>query len=196
MANLPENTKYKTLGSAVQPGLANIANIVKSLPAKRVDTSKYQSMANNISPNQGISSAPSNMKQTSNLGRVSVGYGGSTRYESFHPGVDIANKIGTPLPSFTTGVVTDVKTGFKQGDKGYGNYVIITDPQGNQHRYSHLNQEFVQIGQEVNRGAIFGTMGNTGSTYSPSGKGTGSHLDYRVKDLYNKYMNPSVFVGS
>lgn len=128
-----------------------------------------------------------------NLGTLTTDYGGSTKYEKFHPGVDVANKIGTNIPAFTGGKVTQVTSGYKQGDKGYGNSVVVVDDQGNKHRYSHLYKAWVKVGQTIKPGQVLGAMGNTGSTYSTSG-GTGSHLDYRVVDAYNKYVNPYKFI--
>jgi murein DD-endopeptidase MepM/ murein hydrolase activator NlpD len=188
MAGIPENTSYKTLASAIRPGLKNIARTISSLPSKSVNVSKYSSIPASMSM-----ARPTKTVSTS-LGSVTTPYGGSTRYERFHPALDIANKIGTPIPSFVPGKVTEIATGKKQGQKGYGNYVIVTDQQGNKHRYSHLNNAYVSLGQQVGRGTIIGAMGNTGSTYSTSG-GTGSHLDYRVKNLYGKYMDPTLFIN-
>jgi murein DD-endopeptidase MepM/ murein hydrolase activator NlpD len=51
------------------------------------------------------------------------------------------------------------------------------------------------VGQSVNKGQQIGSMGNTGQTYSLSG-GTGSHLDYRIVDMYGKYVNPYKFISS
>ena len=128
------------------------------------------------------------------LGVRTTPYGGSTRVENVHPGIDIANKIGTPIPAFTGGVVSQVVDGKKQDMKGgYGNYVIVTDPNGNQHRYSHLSGDFVQVGQKVTQGQKIGEMGNTGAAYSTSG-GTGSHLDYRIKSAAGKYLNPNSYI--
>ena len=124
-----------------------------------------------------------------NLGTETVDYGGSTNFEKFHPGVDIGNKRGTPIPSFTGGVVTEIVTDKKKGDKGYGNYVIVQDEKGAKHRYSHLYKTNVKIGDKVSKGYSIGEMGNTGSTYSNSG-GDGTHLDYRIQDAYKKYVNP------
>ena len=45
------------------------------------------------------------------LGKITVPYGGSTRYEQFHPGVDIANAKGTPIKAPASGVVTDAVGG-------------------------------------------------------------------------------------
>jgi len=45
------------------------------------------------------------------LGTVTTPYGGMTKYEGFHKGVDVANKKGTPIPAFASGVVTKVMNG-------------------------------------------------------------------------------------
>lgn len=181
MADLQAQNKYKT--DAVDYGKVMRAmtnNAIRTSQAakkyrskKAVDVSKYTPVANSIKK----------------IGVVTTPYGGSTKYEKFHPGIDIANKIGTPLYSTTGGKVSQVVSGKKQGDPGYGNYVEVVDAKGNRHRYSHLANSYVNVGDIVKQGQIYGTMGNTGSTYSTSG-GTGSHLDYRIWDMYNKYVNP------
>ncbi len=140
-------------------------------------------------------STPEMAANVGSLGKITTRPGESTRYEKNHPGIDIANVIGTKLPAFTGGAVTGVKKGQHQGSPGYGNYVIITDKNGNKHRYSHLDNSLVKIGDKVKPGQIIGTMGNTGQTYSLSG-GTGSHLDYRILNAYGKYVDPSVFINS
>lgn len=141
--------------------------------------------------------APISQKYSSlnQMGTVTTPYGGKTRLEKFHPGLDVANDIGTPIPAFAPGVVVDAATGKKQGDAAYGNYVVIKDAQGNLHRYSHLSNEYVKVGDVVQKGQTLGAMGNTGQSYSTSG-GTGSHLDYRIKTAANKYLNPNTFVNS
>lgn len=185
---LKETTQYKNYSEMMKPLAAAATNIGKTLPQKKsFDASKYSGLSSNVGMQSNIQ-APS-----SGLGTITTPYGGSTKYEKFHPGVDIANKAGTKLPSFTGGTVTGVVAGTKQGDKGYGNYVIVTDAQGNQHRYSHLLDSYVKVGQPINKGAVIGSLGNTGQTYSVTG-GDGSHLDYRVKDIYNKYINPYKFI--
>lgn len=149
---------------------------------KNLNTKNYEA-PNNYAPSQ------------SGLGSITTQYGGSTNYEKFHPAVDIANKMGTPIPAFKGGTVVEVSTGKKQGDKGYGNYVIIKDGEGNKWRYSHLKDEYVKMGQVIPQGSVLGTMGNTGSTYSNSG-GDGTHLDLRVMNAYNKYINPTPYITS
>jgi len=123
------------------------------------------------------------------LGNVTTPYGGKTREESFHQGIDVANKNGTPIPSMSDGVVSNVVTGRKNGDNNFGNQVEIKDNQGNTHTYSHLKDVMVKPGQQVKEGQVTMTMGDTGASYSPS-LGDSSHLDYRVRDAYLKYRDP------
>lgn len=130
----------------------------------------------------------------SSMGTITTPFGGSTKFESFHPGIDIANKIGTSIKAFAPGIVKEVISGLKQGDKGYGNYIVVEDPFGNKHRYSHLSQSFVRVGSPVRAGTNIGTMGTTGSTYSTSG-GTGSHLDYRIRTAAGRYLNPYEYLS-
>lgn len=128
-------------------------------------------------------------------GRITTPFGGSTTQEPFHPAVDIANKMGTPIPSTVKGVVTMADYGHKQGENNFGNSVIVTDADGNQHRYSHMNQGYVKMGQPVAQGQPIGEFGNTGATYSPSGMGDGTNLDYRIVDAYGQYKNPMLYLG-
>jgi murein DD-endopeptidase MepM/ murein hydrolase activator NlpD len=197
MANLKENQLYSPANESFSS--SGIAGAAKSImnsslgspkrvgisPAARSVSSNIQSMKTQGGPAAGMST---------NLGPVTVPYGGSTRYESFHPGIDIAAQIGTPAKAYAGGRVSEVVTGKKQGDKGYGNYVIVTDEQGNRHRYSHLYQQYVKVGDTITPGSVLGSIGNSGSTYSESG-GTGSHLDYRIQSAYNKYINPARYLG-
>jgi len=192
MSSLPENTTYKNLSAAVQPMMKAVKNLSATMPSKKsVDVSQYNNLAGKVNGVRSSGQSPS----TLGLGTVTTPYGGSTRYEKFHPGIDIANKMGTKIPSYTPGRVTAVVGGTHQGSKGYGNYVIVTDPEGNKHRYSHLNNAFVKIGDQINKGSVIGGMGNTGQTYSVSG-GDASHLDYRIRDLYGKYVNPLKYINS
>ena len=209
MANLPENTSYTGRTNKM---FTAAFNALKGSPMQRrrkkyrESPTKYQGLVNRVNnatstgvlnTSSGLSSPAQRPRYnlTSPLGVITTKYGDTTRYEKFHPALDIANKIGTPIPSFTPGKVTEVVTGRRQGDKGYGNYVIVTDPQGNRHRYSHLHRSYVKVGDVINPKDVLGEMGNTGSTYSNTG-GTGSHLDYRIMDAYGRYVNPSKYFSN
>lgn len=131
------------------------------------------------------------------LGRITVPYGGQTNYEKFHPAVDIANVKGTPIKTPVSGVVIDAVGGKVQGDKDFGNTITIQDAEGNKHQLNHLASLNVKKGQRVQQGQTqIGQMGNSGSAYSPSGRGDGTHLDYRLVTAYGKYKNPMTYIGN
>lgn len=102
-----------------------------------------------------------------------------TQYFSWrHNGVDIANKVGTPIYAAEAGIV-EIAAGGWNG--GYGNTILINHGGGKKTRYGHLSKLFVGVGDEVERGENIGTMGSTG-------RSTGSHLHFEViinKTRYN-----------
>ncbi|MCD6182607.1 MAG: peptidoglycan DD-metalloendopeptidase family protein [Candidatus Cloacimonetes bacterium] len=119
-------------------------------------------------------------------GRISDKYGFRwhpiTKKRSFHNGIDIANKTGTPIYATADGVVRS--TGRK---KLFGNYISLKHKFGYVTNYAHLDRALVKKGQTVKRGEIIGYMGNTG-------RSTGSHLHYEVV-RYNKHRNPASYLN-
>ena len=185
MANLPQNSIYGAMTGAAY-SLGQSANKV----APKLDPRKFTNLTSSMKYGP-TTTTPSNISGLMS-GNITVPYGGRTRYERFHPGVDIANEIGTPIQSFAGGTVTEAVGGKRKGNAGFGNYVIITDDNGNKWRYSHLANEYVKVGQRVGTGQQIGAMGNTGQTYSLTG-GTGSHLDLRLQNAAGKYLNPLTY---
>lgn len=196
MPDLKENTTYKSLRGAIAPMIKTSQEIGRSLPQprrnKRVDVSMYKDLMNQLDKLKIAQSTPSTAT-VGNEGVVTTPYLGSTKFESQHGGIDIANKENTPIPAFVGGTVSEVNT--NPTASPYGEYTIITDAQGNKHRYSHLANVWVSVGENVGKGTILGGMGHTGNVYSQSG-GLGTHLDYRVKNLYNQYINPATYISS
>lgn len=129
-----------------------------------------------------------------NLGVLTVPYGGKTLEEPVHPGVDFANDKGTPIPATIDGVVKKAEGGHVQGENNYGNTVEVQAPNGDVHQFHHLEKIMVKPGQRVKRGQEVATMGNSGATYSASGKGDGTHIDIRIVDAYGKYKNPMPYL--
>jgi murein DD-endopeptidase MepM/ murein hydrolase activator NlpD len=125
---------------------------------------------------------------------MTVPFGGQTEQESFHPGVDIANAIGTPIPATTEGIVTKTEGGHIQGEQNFGNTVEIRDAEGNTHQFHHLQDIRVKPGQKVAKGQPVATLGNSGAAYSKSGQGDGANLDYRIVSAYGKYKNPMIYL--
>ncbi|MBP2070854.1 peptidoglycan DD-metalloendopeptidase family protein [Thermoanaerobacterium butyriciformans] len=85
----------------------------------------------------------------------------------FHPGIDIAVLIGTPVQATANGKI--VVAGWVSG---YGNTVVIRDAV-HDYLYGHLSQVNVKVGDVVKQGDIIGLSGNTG-------KSTGPHVHYGV----------------
>lgn len=114
-------------------------------------------------------------------GRITDGFGWRihplTKKSTFHNGLDIGNKIGTPVYATADGIV---KTVTKMKLIGY--YVVISHKFGYQTGYGHLHKILVAPGEQVKRGQIIALMGN-------SGRSTGTHLHYEVL-RYNKHRNP------
>lgn len=129
------------------------------------------------------------------LGRITTPWGGSTAYEGFHPGIDIANAKGTPIKAPVSGQVVQAEGSKVAGDASYGNSAMIKDEHGNYHNFGHLDKTLVKPGQTIKEGQAVGTMGNTGAAYSPSGKGDGTHLDYRIVSAYGRYKNPTPYIN-
>jgi murein DD-endopeptidase MepM/ murein hydrolase activator NlpD len=94
-----------------------------------------------------------------------------TQYFSWrHAGLDIANKIGTPLYAADDGVVTIAQGGW---NGGYGNTIVIDHGGGIKTRYGHASKLFVKVGDTVQKGENIAAMGSTG-------RSTGSHLHFEV----------------
>ena len=129
-----------------------------------------------------------------NLGKVTAQYGDTTRQETFHGGIDIANEEGTPIHAPVDGVVVKNDEGHVQNENNFGNTLEIKDVDGNVHQFHHLQGSPLRPGQTVRKGQPVATMGKTGAVYSPS-NGDPSSLDYRVVAAYGKYINPTPFIG-
>ena len=104
-----------------------------------------------------------------------------TGHKQFHEGLDIANRVGTPVIAPANGLV--VFTGRKGG---FGNLIIISHGHGITTRYGHLSKILVKVGQHVKRGEKIGEIGNTG-------RSTGPHLHYEVR-LNGVPVNPRRYI--
>ena len=98
-----------------------------------------------------------------------------------HRGLDFAGRKGLNVYATGDGVVVRTKV----SRTGFGQEVLIDHGFGYVTRYGHMNSILVQMGQEIKRGNIIGTLGSTG-------KSTGPHLHYEVRH-YGRAMNPKYF---
>ncbi|MFA5518668.1 MAG: peptidoglycan DD-metalloendopeptidase family protein [Spirochaetota bacterium] len=100
---------------------------------------------------------------------------------SFHKGIDIAARIGTPVYAAEKGVVE--QTGFYSN--GYGNLIVVKHDRDLATYYGHLSEILVKKGHSVSKGTLIGKVGNTG-------RSTGPHLHFEVRKG-GEAMNPEEF---
>jgi murein DD-endopeptidase MepM/ murein hydrolase activator NlpD len=100
---------------------------------------------------------------------------------AFHPGLDFAGPIMTPVYSTAPGVVS-----FTGVRNGYGNTIEIDHGHGFKTRFAHLAAISVSVGQRV---GVHQRIGGIGST----GRSTGPHLHYEVW-VDGRPQNPERFV--
>jgi murein DD-endopeptidase MepM/ murein hydrolase activator NlpD len=136
-----------------------------------------------------------NFKDRAGNGVVTKNYGDSTEYEDFHPAIDVAGSKGTDVRSPLDGIVRKIVKNKQNGDNGFGNIVLIEDSEGNKAQVAHLQDVSVKRGDYVSKGSSkVGSMGNSGSAYSPSGQGDGTHLDLRIRNNKNKLIDPTKYI--
>jgi len=104
--------------------------------------------------------------------RISAGFGGFRRFNSVswqrHTGIDYPQPIGTPIsvPADATVVLVD-RLPIR------GNYVLLDHGMGLFSGYAHMQETYVESGDQVQRGDVLGTVGNTGRSLGP-------HLHWEV----------------
>lgn len=106
-----------------------------------------------------------------------------TGVSSFHNGIDISASSGTPILAPANG---KIKSAW-YSEKG-GNQLSITHDNGMTSGFAHLSTYSVSTGDTVKKGQIIGKVGATG-------KVTGPHLHYVLKDNQGKYIDPSKFIA-
>ncbi len=94
-----------------------------------------------------------------------------TGRESFHNGIDIACKVGTPVVAPDYGIITEVWS----HERG-GLCLAMEGTDEVRYGFAHLSKRLVKKGQPVLEGQVIALSGNTGQS-------TGPHLHFTVKKL-------------
>ena len=96
-----------------------------------------------------------------------------------HNGVDLAAPVGTPIVAAADGtIIVSIQNNGWNG--GYGNYVVISHPNGTQSLYAHTLVNTVVVGEKVKKGDMVGKIGLTGKT-------TGPHLHFEIRGARNPF---------
>lgn len=151
--------------------------------ASRLEEVRQQDLLRTLMENKNILTAmPSIWPVTgfvsSNFGQRNSPFG---RGGQFHKGLDISNRIGTPIIAPAEGTI--IMAG---ADGAYGNSVEIDHGGGIVTKYAHMQRPAVKKGQWVKRGETIGYVGMTGRT-------TGPHLHYEVR-LNGVPVNPMRYI--
>jgi len=133
-------------------------------------TGNYKGTSSNISSNANVN------------GGIKPASGIYTQYYSgSHRGIDIANKIGTPIYAYKAGTVI-----YAKWQNGYG-YLVKVQHEGNVVTYyAHLSAFNVKEGDSVAAGQQVGEMGSTGWS-------TGPHLHFEIR-VNNVPINPYPYI--
>lgn len=96
------------------------------------------------------------------------GYTITTYFSAGHKALDIFKGYGTNIYAANNGVVTTVKAGCIAGNLACngrgGNYVVIKHNSSNYYTvYMHLKDIHVKVGDNVFKGQVIASMGNTGN---------------------------------
>jgi murein DD-endopeptidase MepM/ murein hydrolase activator NlpD len=126
-----------------------------------------------------------NLFQTPTVGKYSSMFGDRVdpmyHEMGFHNGIDIYNRIGTPIRPVKEGIVS-----YKGWRDGYGLTVALMHAGGYSSLYGHCSKVNVEVGEFVGKNDIIGLMGSTG-------RSTGSHLHFTVY-RHGRLINPIFFV--
>ncbi len=95
--------------------------------------------------------------------------------------IDIGAPVGTSIYAAAAGTVIIAKqNGAWNG--GYGNYVVVSHPNGTQTLYAHMSHVVTSVGAHVVSGQLIGKVGSTGES-------TGPHLHFEVRGAANPFGN-------
>ncbi|MEA2062729.1 MAG: M23 family metallopeptidase [Gemmatimonadota bacterium] len=143
---------------------------LEHLALKAVKEKKRLDFTPSVRPVQGYTSSGFGMRRSPFTSRM-----------HFHRGVDIVNKIGTPVRATATGEVI-----FAGKQKFWGNSVFIKHINGMVSKFGHLKSYSVSRGDKVIRGDLIGEMGM-------SGRSTGPHLHYQI-EIGEQAVDPMQFI--
>jgi murein DD-endopeptidase MepM/ murein hydrolase activator NlpD len=103
--------------------------------------------------------------------------------DRFHNGIDIAGPIGQKIVSPANGKVIQT-----YNHEFGGITLIILHDNGFESRMCHLNKVLVATGERVTQGQTIAEVGNTG-------RSTGPHLHYGIRNAKKEYVDPETVIN-
>lgn len=158
-----------TLGNSITVGQKIVvpgAKKIETAVTRRTTTSSYTG----ISVIKDLIKSPTTKVSGNKMAWPTVGHRITQYFSWRHNGLDIGNKVGTPIYAADSGTVILAQGGY---NGGYGNTIVIDHGGGKRTRYGHASKLFVKVGDEVEKGEHIAAMGSTG-------RSTGPHLHFEV----------------
>ena len=152
-------------------------SIIKGMPGAPTSTSKNVGFGFSLPVQDGRISSPFGQR-VDPLNKEKT---------EMHGGIDIAAPEGAPVQSVLPGTVRRVLTPEQSG--GYGNKVEVVHKDGSISYYAHLKDVNVKPDQQIGRGDDIGTVGKTG-------RATGAHLEFGLRDRGGTPLDPTPLFGS
>lgn len=170
-----ENKKINT-ALGVFLALAAVFAGIFSSPTSAFDNPKTTITALKLEDRAVVRTQPLRLRFPVEGGYISQGF------RIYHPAIDIAVEVGTPVYPVSKGVVERVGFDFT----GLGRIVVVNHGSGFKSLYAHLKTMEVKANQEVDEQTVIGYVGLTGRTNGP-------HLHLELHEN-GKYLNPLDFL--
>ena len=126
------------------------------------------------------------VRLSSPYGYRSDPFGGGAR--EWHGGIDLVGVDSKDVVSVTDGRVLVSQRVNEGRSAEWGNYIAVLADGGQILYYCHLSERLAAAGERVKSGQLIGREGATG-------KVTGSHLHFEVRDSGNRQQDAAAFLG-
>lgn len=168
-----QNSNLQGAENAAAPQVLSVANVknfndVTKQVSKAIEFNNER-VAADLAARAPMSSTPTHGTLTSPFG---------PRWGTFHPGIDLANSIGTPILAVMDGKVIDSGPA-----SGFGQWIRILHDDGTMTVYGHMETLDVKVGDHVKAGQKIAGMGSRGFS-------TGSHLHFEVHPNQGAAIDP------
>jgi len=119
-------------------------------------------------------------------------FSGLTFYAHFHPALDLAAELGTPILASEAGRVVE---SYFDSTNGGGNKVTVEIRPNVRYTSNHMQQRHVGVGAIVTRGQRLGTVGSTGWSTGPHNHFTVTIKEFDGAGVGRTFLyNPTLFL--